>query len=189
MIKISHRTNTLNELLKVPTSCGIELDIRTYGGELVVNHEPFLNGESLNNLLGNFKHELLVLNVKEDGLESNILNLSNFPRFTEYFFLDQPFPTMKKCLDTDISFAVRASEYEKLPTLPSMPKWIWIDSFTGDWNHLDETITFAKLNGIKTCLVAPELQNRHDPSESAFLMENYHAVVDAVCTKDVSKWQ
>ena len=41
---IAHRRNTLNELLASPTKYGVEVDIRSYGDKLVIDHDPFIAG-------------------------------------------------------------------------------------------------------------------------------------------------
>ena len=37
---IIHRINSLKELIKLPTDYGAEIDIRSQGSRLILNHEP-----------------------------------------------------------------------------------------------------------------------------------------------------
>jgi hypothetical protein len=66
---IAHRINLINELLEVPMKYGCEIDIRSHDSKLILNHEPYLPGDSLLDYLDNYKHGLLVLNIKKRGLK------------------------------------------------------------------------------------------------------------------------
>ena len=48
---IIHRVNSINELKKIKKSYGVEIDIRSNGSKLILNHEPFVKGESFNNYI------------------------------------------------------------------------------------------------------------------------------------------
>ena len=41
---INHRVNSLNKLNRTPIRFGIEIDVRDYNHEIVLNHEPMANG-------------------------------------------------------------------------------------------------------------------------------------------------
>ena len=43
---------------------GTEIDIRAYGSELILSHEPFQSGENFNAYLDEYKNGTLVLNIK-----------------------------------------------------------------------------------------------------------------------------
>ena len=51
MIKIAHRINTIKDLKKVPPKYGVEVDLRSQGQNLILNHDPFCPGESFENYL------------------------------------------------------------------------------------------------------------------------------------------
>jgi len=72
---ILHRINTISELKNIESKYGVEIDIRAWGSELVLNHEPFQDGEKLVDYLDEYHHGTLVLNVKENGIEDE----NNFP--------------------------------------------------------------------------------------------------------------
>ena len=40
----SHRRNSKEELISTPTNFGVEIDIRTDGNELILQHDPFTDG-------------------------------------------------------------------------------------------------------------------------------------------------
>ena len=45
MIDIVHRVNHVDELQKIPTNCGVEVDIRCSDNKLVLSHDPEENKE------------------------------------------------------------------------------------------------------------------------------------------------
>ena len=51
MIFCSHRINTIEQLKKIPTNFGIEIDVNTYLNKLILKHDPFGSGDLLKNFL------------------------------------------------------------------------------------------------------------------------------------------
>jgi hypothetical protein len=47
---IIHRINKIVELKKIPRNFGCEIDLRTDGSNIVLNHEPFKKGDFFNRL-------------------------------------------------------------------------------------------------------------------------------------------
>ena len=94
MIKIKHRINSIHELKEVNPIYGVEVDIRSYGSEIIINHEPFLSGDLFKEWIKFYRHKFLILNVKEEGLEKDLIDLMYFYKIKNYFFLDQSFPFM-----------------------------------------------------------------------------------------------
>ena len=73
---IIHRCNTIDQIKSVPHKYGVEIDIRTYKNQLILHHDPFSdNGEKLEDWLIHFKHNSLILNVKEEGLEERLIQI------------------------------------------------------------------------------------------------------------------
>ena len=70
---IIHRVNSISSLKKVPNNFGTEIDVRAFGSKLILNHEPFQNGEDFDDYLDEFDHGTLVLNIKEAGIENEVL--------------------------------------------------------------------------------------------------------------------
>ena len=66
---IVHRVNTIKSLKSVDTDLGCEIDIRTDGSQLILNHDPFKKGDNFIDYLDEYKHGTLVLNIKETGIE------------------------------------------------------------------------------------------------------------------------
>jgi hypothetical protein len=65
---VAHRINLINELLEVPAKYGCEIDIRSQDSKLILNHEPYLSGDSLVDYLAlNFKlYQQFVCGVSEN---------------------------------------------------------------------------------------------------------------------------
>ena len=96
MHTILHRINTTALLEKTPSNFGVEIDIRSNGKSLILHHDPFEQGELFEDWIRSYHHGTLILNVKEEGLESSVLKLMNQYKINDFFFLDQSFPFLWK---------------------------------------------------------------------------------------------
>ena len=158
---IIHRVNKINELKKISSNFGVEIDIRTNGSNLILGHDPFTKGDKLNNYLENYKHKTLVLNLKEAGIEKNVLSLIKKNLIKSYFFLDVEMPYMYSATKIgQKNIAVRFSEYEDINLskyFTNKLKWVWIDTATKlPINNKNKKI----LSKFKSCLVCPERWGR-----------------------------
>lgn len=191
---ISHRRNSLAELLATPTRYGVEVDIRSFGDRLVMHHDPFVEGEAFVPWLDNYRHDTLILNVKEEGLEQRLLGLLKERGIEDFFFLDQSFPFLVKTARAgERRCAVRVSEFEHIDTALSLAgkiDWVWVDCFTR-FPLSAEDARALRQAGFKLCLVSPELQQRVDereiPALRALLAER-GIKPEAVCTKRPDRW-
>ena len=160
---IAHRRNTLNELISTPEKYGIEVDVRSYGNKLVIHHDPFIEGESLEDWLEAYQHGTLILNVKDEGLEARLIELMKTHGIADYFFLDQSFPFLIKWSNAgERRCAVRVSEFETIETaltLAGKVDWVWVDCFT-HFPLSQQDAQKLKNAGFMLCLVSPELQGR-----------------------------
>ena len=131
MIIIKHRVNKINELKKTSQKYGVEIDLRSKNKSIILNHDPFLNGEKFTKWIKAFKHKFLVLNVKEEGLENKIISILKKNKISNFFFHDQTFSSLLKNKNkTKVS--LRYSEFESLKNFTFLfkhIKWIWIDHF------------------------------------------------------------
>ena len=93
---ILHRINTINLLKKSPKKFGVEVDVRSYNGSLILHHEPFKKGPDFSKWLKFYSHTYLIINIKEEGLEIPILKLLQKFKLKNFFFLDQSFPFLVK---------------------------------------------------------------------------------------------
>jgi hypothetical protein len=91
---IIHRVNKIKDLKSLPKKFGNEVDIRTMGSKLILNHEPFNKGDILENYLENYEHKTLVLNLKEAGIEKEVLELVKIHLIKSFFLLDVEMPYM-----------------------------------------------------------------------------------------------
>lgn len=195
MILVSHRRNTLAQLRETPVELGIEVDIRSRGEQLIVHHDPFAEGADFEDWIRDYRHRLLILNTKEEGLEQRLLGIMAAHAITDFFFLDQSFPFLIKTARTgEKRCAVRLSEFETIETVMSlagMVRWVWVDCFT----RLPLTggqATQLKQAGFSLCLVSPELQGRTDAAEISTMRDQLdHEGIspEAVCTKTPALWR
>lgn len=195
MIIVRHRRNTAQQLQETPQQWGVELDIRSHGDELIIHHDAFAEGERFEDWLTHYRHRLIILNVKEEGLEERVIALMRAHGVDDYFFLDQSFPFLVRTANRgERRCAVRVSEYESIDTaltLAGKVEWVWVDCFTRF--PLDRTQA-ARLQdaGFRLCLVSPELQGRPAAEEVPALRDllaREGIVADAVCTKEPELWQ
>ncbi|MBJ7310438.1 phosphatidylinositol-specific phospholipase C/glycerophosphodiester phosphodiesterase family protein [Rugamonas sp. CCM 8940] len=192
---ISHRRNTLAQLRDTPPHYGVEIDIRSHGEQLILQHDALTPGEPLEPWLAEYRHGTLILNVKEEGLEAPLIDLMRSYGIKDYFFLDQSFPFLVKWARAgERRCAVRVSEYESIDTalaLAGQIDWVWVDCFTRF--PLDGAAALRlRQAGFKLCLVSPELQGREASEGIASLaaqLAEQGIVADAVCTKRPDLWR
>ena len=192
---ICHRRNTIEELLSTPNQYGVEVDIRSNQGQLIIHHDPFSEGENFVEWLKNYQHGTLILNVKEEGLEARLIELMKQYQISDYFFLDQSFPFLIKWSKLgERNCAARVSEFESIETVMTLAgkiDWIWVDCFT----HFPLVALDAQRlegAGFKLCLVSPELQGRPAETEIpllAALLRQHSINPEAICTKYPELWK
>lgn len=192
---ITHRINTIKELKKLSIDFGVELDLRDYGNRLILQHDPFVNGEDFEDYLKHYNHGTMILNIKSERIEYRVLELIKKYKIKKYFFLDSSFPMIYQLSKNgENNIALRFSEFEGVDTILKMKnkvKWIWVDCFT---KLPIDTMIFNKIKsqGYKICLVSPELQGRNEdilPYKKKLLEHNIY--FDAICTKQnkIDTWK
>ena len=191
---IRHRRNSLAELAATPREFGVEVDIRSRGDQLIIHHDPFVEGEAFDAWIATYAHGTLILNVKEEGLEERLLVLMARHGIEDFFFLDQSFPFLVRTARRgERRCAVRVSEYESLDTalsLAGMIDWAWVDCFTRFPLERSDADRLGRA-GFKLCLVSPELQGQ-DPGEIVQMRELLAVrgiSAEAVCTKEPGLWR
>ena len=192
---ICHRRNTISELLATDSKYGVEVDIRSEGGRLIIQHDPFVAGELFDEWISAYRHGMLILNVKEEGLEARLIALMQSTGIADYFFLDQSFPFLVKWAKAgERRCAARVSEFESIETaltLAGKVDWVWVDCFTR-FPLSEQDAARLKDAEFKLCLVSPELQGRDADIEIpqlASLLKERNIVADAVCTKRPDLWE
>ena len=89
---IIHRVNLIENLKKTPQEYGCEIDIRSDGSKLILNHEPKLKGQFLNDYLDNYNNGTIIFNLKEAGIEKEIILLAKKFKIKSFFLLDVEHP-------------------------------------------------------------------------------------------------
>lgn len=191
---IAHRINTVALLESTDKNYGVEIDLRSKGQQLIIHHDPYVDGELFDDWIKYFNHGTLILNVKEEGLEDQLLAVLAKYGIENFFFLDQSFPfIIKTSLLGERRCAVRVSEFESVDTALSLSQradWVWVDCFS---EFTLSSFDYARLKtaGFKICIVSPELQGRDAESEIpelADLLLKRNISPDAVCTKRPELW-
>jgi hypothetical protein len=190
----SHRINSVSALAEIDPKYGVEIDLRTNNGNLILAHDPFIEGDLFSDWLRFWRGQSLILNVKEDALENSILQYLNEYGVSDFFFLDQSYPSIRRTINSGLKkVATRVSDYEDLQTaLNSGSDWVWLDSFSGKWDYLNEAVPVLAKNGQKTCLVSPELQRTDSSAELKFLQKlilDKGLDITSVCTKLPEIWE
>jgi len=190
-IFIQHRINTVKQLKETPKEYGVEIDIRAYQNKIILNHEPFEPGNTLDHFLDHYNHKFLIINMKCDGPELQILKKLKEKAIQDFFFLDSSLPTIVNLMNSGIkNIAIRYSKYEPIQFVEKFKNavdWVWIDCFDGfDLNKED----YLKLQKwFKICLVSPELQKFSMNHIKAFKSISKEMSFDAICTKFPSEWK
>lgn len=195
MLKIHHRVNSSSNLAEIEKTHGVEIDLRSWGNTIIVTHDVFTEAEDLKSWLRSYDHELLILNTKEEGLEEEILKTIHDVGVEAFFFLDQSFPYLVRTLKSgETRTAVRMSDFESSTTATQLkirPDWVWVDSFSGDWQHLLIHAKELKQLGYRLCVASPELHGRQSSEEFGHLKSIVSELgfnIDAVCTKVPHLW-
>lgn len=194
VIFIAHRINTIKELQKIPHQYGVEVDLRDRGDRLILQHEPFLDGEDFEKYLKFYRHGTMILNIKSEQIELKVLDLLKKYRIRDYFFLDSSFGMIYLLTkEGEKNIAIRFSEFESIETVLAMEgkvQWVWCDCFTKlaidqkDFKRLKE-------GGFKLCLASPELLGRpHDIASYKNYLARQGMELDAICTKtrNIKEW-
>ena len=190
---IAHRVNKISKLRKLSKQYGAEIDLRSKGSKIILHHNPFQNGDYLNDYLNNYNHGTLILNVKESGIENEIIKLVKKSKIKNFFLLDSEMPVI--CTNKakiNRNFAVRFSEYETIDTAKKFINnigWIWIDTF----NSLPINKNNIKIiKNFKSCLVCPERWGRPNDIKSYYKkLKNLNFKPSAVMTslKYIKMWE
>lgn len=193
---ICHRINKLNELDKIDKQFGVEIDLRDKNNSrnLILSHDPFLDGELFEEYLKKYMNNTLILNIKSERIELECLELLKKYNIKNYFFLDSSFPMIyllnKQFKNNNI--ACRFSEYENIELFldnKDMFSTIWVDCFT-EFPLNKNIYDLIKKEQKKICIVSPELQKKPEKIGiyRDYIIEN-NMIPDMICTKDYNIYQ
>ncbi len=191
MIYIAHRINTIAQLEGISPEYGVEIDLRDSGKRLILQHDPFSEGEDFESYIRHYRHRFIILNIKSEQVEHRALEIMRGAGVRDYFFLDSSFPMIRQLvMGGERQVAVRFSEYEPVEAVMALKgqvTWVWIDCFTKMPLTLD-TYQLLKSN-FKLCVVSPELQGRSPETIREYAETLRPYPVDAVCTKYIDLWR
>ena len=192
MIIIKHRVNNSKDLKKLNPEYAVEVDLRSNNNNIYLHHDPFKKGELFSKWIKKFNHKLIVLNVKEEGLENNILKILKKNKVQNFFFHDQTFSSLLKNM-SKTKVSIRYSEFEELKKANKLfvkIKWLWIDNFS-EIRIKKKFYMLLKSKKVKICLVSPELikNNRVNEIKKIILyFKKNKFKINAVCTKKPELW-
>ena len=112
---IAHRINQISQLIRLPKKYGSEIDLRSRGSKIILNHDPYKDGDKFENYLSNYNHGTLIINIKESGIENEAIKLAKKYNIKSFFLLDVEMPFIcvsKKKIKKFTS--IRFSEFEPL---------------------------------------------------------------------------
>ena len=142
----------------------------------------------------NYQNGTLVLNIKESGIEDEVIKkVRENKKIKSFFLLDVEIPYLFNSLKNNNKYcAIRTSHYEPLESSLKFKKifnWLWIDTVKSiSFNSKKEK---KILDNFKKCLVCPE---RWGEPHKIKLYKNYfiksNINIDAVMTslKYSQKW-
>lgn len=194
LLKVAHRINKTVELKKIPKEYGVEVDIRNEGENLILNHDPFVSGNSFEEFCREYNHAFLLLNVKTEGIEHRVLEMLKKNRIKDYFFLDITFPKILELAgEGEHNIAVRFSEYEPIENALSLKgkvKWVWVDTFT-KLPLNKRSYKQIRDAGFKIFLVSPDRWGRESDIEKySYYLKKNGIKIDAVMSslELLEKW-
>jgi len=193
---ICHRINDESSLESIDKMFGVEVDLKDdyVNKNVMVVHDPFMNGPNFEDYLKKYNHRFIILNVKSERIEFHILELLKKYNINDYFFLDSSFPMIYQLHKHNANVALRYSEYETINTSQNMndlTNYVWVDCFHGfSLSHTD--YQYFKQNNKTICMVSPELQKHNMEMIYQFRdkMINNYMIPSFICCKhdNIIKW-
>lgn len=180
---IWHRINTIEQLQYIDINDGVEIDVRSNKGVPYLSHFIDQDGVLFEDWLKHYKLKgTMVINVKEEGLETIILDLLVKYNITNYVFLDEPFWYLLNSSRNfnNKNFAIRVSKFESVETAlksRELSDWVWYDYFD---NYINvEDIRKLIDAGFKVIMPSPELVNSNVDYYDKLIKNNLN--IHAIC--------
>lgn len=195
MIFVKHRLNTINKLKKLNKSYGAEIDLRASGKKIILEHESFKKGTDFKKWLNHYDHSFLIANIKEEGIEKNVIKSLKEKGINDYFLLDVTVPMLIKLNNNNIfDVCLRVSKYENISNLRNFNrknKWLWFDTFEKKIPTNNNELNKLKKLGFKICLVSPELITNKKNDIKEFFKKNFTSIrkMNMICTKFPKHWE
>lgn len=193
MILIVHRINSIEKLKKIPNKYGVEIDVRCYKKNLILSHDPFESGVHLKKYLKEYKHSLLVANIKEAGIENQVIKEIKKAGIKNFFLLDVEFPYVFKAINSgQKNIAIRFSEKEPINNVKNLVgklNYVWIDTFTKFPINKKNYIILKKFH---KCLVSPDRWQRpKDIKKYKNILKKNNFEIDSIMTSknNIKEWE
>lgn len=191
---VRHRVNDVSSLMTLPEHYGVELDLQYSNSEISIGHNPGQISNSFDDYLRSYKHSLMCLNIKQEGIEESVIEKLESQNISHFFLFDLTFPAIMKLIRLKKNcMALRLSDFESIRDLKyfiGKVQWIWLDTFT-DINFISRK-SLEVFEGFKICLVSPELHTWRSEEFNYELTKkllDLDFAFDAVCTKNLDIWQ
>ncbi len=192
---IAHRIND-HSYMKIEREVGIEFDVHAYGDKLTIAHDALQKGFPFEDFIQLNKDRFLAINVKEEGIEEDIIKAVLDIGKSDFFLFDVCFPQSYRIGKKYKEYiALRTSQLEKpdLSKCSLFSSYLIIDTFDGSFWMNEKDITEAKLLGYKLCFISPELHRPIIGDHLEFRTEllKYKSILDnndSILTKKVGLW-
>lgn len=194
---------------------GIEIDIRSLGANLIVNHDRFYSVDLQNiddcillqDVVKYLRDYTVIVNVKESGLEEQISNILDQYGSIKYYFLDSQIPDIVRLCKQDryrSKFILRVSDFESINYNlfeHCKPEYVWVDYQKFDNFKILDYIRYIQeidsdeyliKNNIKKILVSPELyglQNINITQDIIKVTNKELLSRYSICTKLPDDWR
>lgn len=213
-----HRQNNLEPQIYE----GVEIDVRSVYGEIYINHDRLTQAEKyilFNSYIENIANQKpisIIVNVKESGLEEEILEIFKmndlFEKGFKLYFLDSQIPDIIRLSRNNEfkgKFIIRVSDMESFNInliKLARPDYIWVDfsqmneltknieTYENMLNYIIDSISLSKVFKIKEptlMFVSPELYSLDN-------FKHINVIIDLIktkrinnfkiCTKDPMRW-
>lgn len=193
---------------------GIEIDIRSLGSYLIVNHDRFYSTDfenidrciCLKDVAKYLRDYTVIVNVKESGLEEQISDILD-EHGIRYYFLDSQIPDIVRLCKQDryrSKFILRVSDFESINYNlfeHCKPEYVWADYQKFDNFKILDYIRYIQeidsdeyliKNNIKKILVSPELyglQNINITQDITKVTNKELLSRYSICTKLPDDWR
>lgn len=190
MIPIMHKVNTVEAMKTVDKRFGMEVDVRERNGKIIMEHDAFKDGQLFEDLLVEYKHRFIAVDIKCEGIETAVAELLKKYGIKDYFLLGMTLPWSIKLINSGMrNISFHFSEIEPLGTAKNMvgkADWVWVDCFTKLPFDM-ESYSFLKRH-FKICLGSPDMLGRKQDIKT-YKEQLKEMPVDAVCTDYPELWE
>tara|TARA_X000001036_G_C20664350_1_gene800193 strand:+ start:1733 stop:2311 length:579 start_codon:yes stop_codon:yes gene_type:complete len=156
MIPIIHKVNSIDKLKNIPKDYGVEIDIRNGNSGLILSHEPANSGVLLEDYLDKYNNNFLIANIKESGIENEVVKTILEKNVENFFLLDVEFPYIYQNSSTKTDFlSTRFSKYESIESVENLinkVSWLWVDTYD---NFRIDNNSADIMKNFKICMVSP----------------------------------